>query len=82
MRHFVELTLGQSELVDKTTIIENGIVLADPVFQQFGKQRALPTSRHTASQKRLCELAADVLHCIHETRPVFEFTAQSVAPRL
>jgi hypothetical protein len=26
--------------------------------------------------------AARLLHCIQKTQPVFEFTAQSVAPRL
>jgi len=33
---------GQIELVDKDVDHPNRIVLADPVIQAFGKQRALP----------------------------------------
>src|SRR6266702_3336967 len=41
----VEPKLGQIELVDKDVDYANGIVLADPVFKAFRKQRALPTIR-------------------------------------
>jgi hypothetical protein len=37
-----EPKLGQIEFVDKDIDYANGIVLADPVFQAFRKQRALP----------------------------------------
>jgi hypothetical protein len=38
-----EPELGQIDFVDKDIDHANGIVLADPVFQGFGKQRALST---------------------------------------
>ena len=37
--------LGQVEFLDKDVDHPNRIVLADPVFQAFRKQRALPTIR-------------------------------------
>src|SRR5262245_29047153 len=37
--------LRQIEFLDKDVDRSNGIVLADPVFQAFGKQRALPAIR-------------------------------------
>jgi hypothetical protein len=37
--------LAQIEFVDKDVDYANGIVLADPVFQVFRKQRALPAIR-------------------------------------
>src|SRR2546422_10974020 len=41
----VEPKLAQIEFVDKDVDYPNGIVLADPVFKAFRKQRALPTIR-------------------------------------
>jgi hypothetical protein len=40
-----EPKLGQIEFVDKDVDHANGAVLADPIFQTFGKQRALATIR-------------------------------------
>ena len=40
-----EPKLGQIEVVDENVDDANWIVLADPVFHAFGKQRALPTIR-------------------------------------
>ena len=40
-----EPKLGKIEFVDKDVDHPNGIVLADPVFQAFRKQRALPAIR-------------------------------------
>src|SRR5437762_1843472 len=40
-----EPKLGQIEFLDKDVDDANRIVLADPVLQAFGKQRALPATR-------------------------------------
>ena len=40
-----EAELGQIEFVDKDVDHANRVVLADPIFQAFGKQRALPAIR-------------------------------------
>src|SRR5260370_23618516 len=41
----VEPKLAQIECIDEDVDYANGIVLADPVFKAFRKQRALPTIR-------------------------------------
>src|SRR2546422_6180438 len=69
----VEPKLGQIEFLDKDVDYANGIVLADPVFKAFRKQRALPTIRpfNEALHPTLPQILRESYRANHIKRSVF-----------
>jgi hypothetical protein len=68
-----ESKLGQIELIDKDLDHANGVVLADPVLQAFGKQRALPPiySLNEAPHPIPPQTTRESYRAIHIKRGVF-----------
>src|SRR6266699_5759075 len=69
----VEPKLGQIKFLDKDVDYANGIVLADPVFKAFRKQRALPTIRplNEALHPILPQIVRESYRANHVKRSVF-----------